>query len=342
MVIFDSTPLPTQSNTSNTSYQPIAPHPTQSTPHGGEQEHGTQNIFRVEPPKRKKTNRKKDHREEAPQLMEIGSMVLGPMGPSFALLPSLQLNSCPRSGTRGRQNSAVDSTMSQFWDSPRPKTVHGAKIQEDQNNTIDLTGPEPQPRGSFRSMPPCPPTSEGSLNVRSMILGPMGPSIAVLPSAQSNSRSQGNGAQAWEQRVRTFDLTGSEPQFRGANYGPVPLRPQEHSSGSREQRVRTVVYTELEAEPRDSSWPLSQPRVEHDIETQERLTTANPTEPELRSRNMSSQPPQIEHISEAQSRDASSPTPAPRLLTNEGDLEKYVSRCWDAGCTSCRSYSVLP
>lgn len=347
MVVFDSTPLPAQSNTSNTSYQPIAPRPTQPVPPNGE-EHGTQNVFRVEPPKRKKTNRKKkDNHEEEPQLMEIGSMVLGPMGPSFALLPSLQSNSRPRSGTRERQNSTVDSTMSQSrGSSSRPQTAHGPETQEHRNRTVDLTGPEPQPRASSRPMPPRPPTSDVGLNVCSMILGPMGPSIAVLPSVQSNSHSQRNGAQTREQRVRTVDSTERQSESRGPSSRPLPLRPQieqprerqistvdltepgpqSRNSSSRplscpQIEHRIVVSTEPGPQSRSSSRPMpSRPRIEHGAETRERLRTANPTGPEPQSQGSSSQPPP----------------------TNEEDLQKYVSRCWDAGCTSCRSYSLRP
>lgn len=322
LVVFDNTPLPTNSNTSNTSYQPIAPRPTQPVPHGGEQEHRTQNVFRVEPPKRKKVNRKKkDHREEEPQLMEIGSMVLGPMGPSFALFPGLQSNSCPRSETRERQNSTVDSTMSQYRGSSRPQICHGAETREQRVRTVDLTGPESQSRGSSRSVPPRPPTNEGGLNVRSMVLGPMGPSIALLPSLQSNSRSrERRGAETREQRVRTVDLTGPEPQSRGANSRPLPLRPQEHSSGSREQRVRTIISTEPQSRDSFSQSMPPRPQIQHNAERERQVRTIDSTEP--------------------QPRGASSQPPPPRPPTNEGDLEKYVSKCWDVGCTSCRSYSL--
>lgn len=393
MVVFDSTLLPAQSNTS---CQPILPRPTQPVSHGEKQEHGTQNVFRVEPPKRKKANRKKkDNHEEEPQLIEIGSMVIGPTGPSFALLPSLQSNSCPRSGTRECQNSTVESTTSQPRDSSsRPQTERGAGSLEQRVRTFDLTRLERQSRGSSQSVLPCPPTSDGSLSVRSMVLGPMGPSIAVLPSLKLNSRSQRNGAQTREQRVMAIDLTRPGPQSWGANSQPLPLRPQEQDSGSREQRVRTAVPTEprpqsryssrlmpsrlqaeqgvetqerqirivhtSEAQSRDSSLrslpshpqieisakihdqrvrtvtstrPQSRsfsrsmpprPRTEHGAETRERVRTANPTEHEPQPQGSFSQPP------------------PPRPPMNDVNLEKYVSRCWDAGCTSCRSYSLYP
>ncbi|OJJ86235.1 uncharacterized protein ASPGLDRAFT_34126 [Aspergillus glaucus CBS 516.65] len=404
VVVFDSTPLPTNSNTSTNSYQPITPRPTQPVPHGGEQEHRTQNVFRVEPPKRKKENRKKkDNHEEEPQLVEIGSMVLGPMGPSFALLPSLQSNSRSqsnsssrenRSGTREQSIRTVESTgpEPQPRASSRPQTGHGTKVQGYRNKTVDLTGPESQSWASSRSVPPHPPTSDGGLDVRSMVLGPMGPSIAVLPSVQSKPRSQRISAETREQRVRTVDLTtGPEPQSRNSSSRPLPLRPQIEQT--RERHTSTVDLTEPEPQSRSSSRPMpSRPRIEHDAKTRERLRNVNPTEPGPQSQGSSTQSlflrpqehssgsreqwvktvistepqfrdsssqsmpprPQTEHGAERerqvrtinstepepQPRDASSQPPPLRPPTNEGDLEKYVSKCWDVGCTSCRSYSL--
>ncbi|ODM17286.1 hypothetical protein SI65_06961 [Aspergillus cristatus] len=335
VVVFDNTaPLPTNTNTTNTFYQPIAPRPTHSAPPNRE-DHGTQNVFRVEPPKRKKMNRKKKDHEEEPQLMDIGSLVLGPMGPSFELLPSLQANSrCRSRENRSEMRervSTVDSTMSQSrGSSSRPR---GAE-REMRVSTIDLTDPERQrqSRGSSWSVPPRPLTDEGGSSVRSMILGPMGPSFAVLPGLQSKSRPRENGSGARE----TVDLTETEPRSRGADSRPLLLRPQEHGSESQKQQVGSVGIVPAGYGPRSQSSSRSmllRLQTEHGAEREQRVRTVDTSEPEPQSQGSSTQPlpsrPQERQVRTVESteldrqpRDSSSRPLPPRLPTNDGDLER--------------------
>jgi len=322
VVISDSTmPQPTNLNTTKTfSYQPIAPHPIQSTP-SNEVEHATQTVFCVEPLKRKKTNRKKKDHDEESQLVDIGSMVLGPMGPSFELLPSLRVNFRSHPETRERQNSPVDSTMSQSRSS---SSRHQIECNAERDRRVDLTGPEHRSRGSSQSVPPRPLTDEGGLSVRSMVMGPMGPSFTVFPSFRSNSRSRERHAvETQEHHDRT--VVSTERQPRDPSSRLLPLRPQEHASGTRERQVKNTASTETQ--PRDSSFRSMPPRrqIEHGAEIREQwLRTVDFIEPEVQSRAEDSRPL------------------PPRPPANDRDLEKYVSSCWDVACTSCRSYSLHP
>lgn len=247
--------------------------------------------------------------------------------------------------------STVDSTMSQSWgSSSRPQVAE----REVRISTIDLTDPEHQlqSRGSW-SVPPRPLTDEGGSGVRSIVLGPMGPSFAVLPGLQSKPRSRENGSGAWE----TVDLTGPEPRSRGAYSRPLPLRPQEHGSESRKQQAGSVgiVSARYGSQSQSSSRSML---LRLQTEREQRVRTVDSSEPEPQSQGSSTQPlpsrPQ-ERSSETQERqvrtvesteldhqprNSSSRPLQPRSPTNDGDLERYVSRCWDAGCTSCRSYSL--